>query len=232
MFINSEANVYYHQHRYDLISCRSLPYNDRVAVIIETRNNPILPWTINNILYYTQWPVIVYHSKSNTRFLKGLDIKKKVLLPSKFSIREYNELITSKHFWRSMPMHVLLFQTDSFMIRPGIDSFLKYDYVGAPWTNKNLKCFSIPKNIGNGGFSLRRRDKMLEIINSYAYQKGIPEDIYFAHGFQKTGGTLPSLTVKKRFSVEHLYYDKPLAVHAPWLTLDSNKLKKILRDQD
>ena len=26
---------------------------------------------------------------------------------------------------------------------------------------------------------------MLEIINSYAYQKGIPEDIYFAHGFQK-----------------------------------------------
>lgn len=228
MFPSSAATEFYHLNRYDQMSCRSLPYTDRAAVIIETRDRPVLPWTINNIIYFTQWPVIVYHSDLNTNYLQRLNLKEKRKLSSDFDINLYNELLTSRSFWQSLPQHILLFQTDSFMLRTGIESFKKYDYIGAPWTRKNLKCFSIPKNIGNGGFSLRRRDKMLEIVDSVEYEKGLAEDMYFAHGFNQVGGNLPSIWIKKRFSVEHIYYRTPLAVHAPWLAFDERKINKLL----
>ena len=229
MFPSDSATDYYHQHRYDQMSCRNLPYIDRAAVIIESRDMPVLPWTINNIIYFTQWPVIVYHSKLNDQYLQRLHLKSKIEIKTDFTIDDYNELLVSRAFWQSLPPYVLLFQTDSFMIRSGIEPFKKYDYIGAPWTRKNLKCFSIPKNIGNGGFSLRRRDKMLQIIDTCPYQKGIAEDIYFAHGFNQVRGKLPSLWMKKRFSVEHIYYSKPLAVHAPWLAFGEKKLNKLLK---
>ena len=206
MFPSDSATDYYHLHRYDQMSCRNLPYIDRAAVIIESRDMPVLPWTINNIIYFTQWPVIVYHSNLNDQYLQRLHLKSKIEIKSDFNIDDYNELLVSRAFWQSLPPYVLLFQTDSFMIRPGIESFKKYDYIGAPWTRKNLKCFSIPKNIGNGGFSLRRRDKMLQIIDACPYQKGMAEDMFFAQGFNQVGGKLPSLWMKKRFSVEHIYY--------------------------
>ncbi len=224
MFQSPSATAYYDMHRYDQLSCKSLPYKDRVAIIIETRDMPVLPWTINNIIYFTHWPVIVYHSNLNSQYLERLDLKQTFLLSSDFAINDYNALLVSRLFWQSLPEHVLLFQTDSFMLRWGLESFLKYDYVGAPWTRKNLNCYSIPLNIGNGGFSLRRRDKMLQIIDGLPFQNEQAEDLYFANGFEKFGGTLPSLWIKKRFSVEHIYYKKPLAVHAPWLSFDENKL--------
>jgi hypothetical protein len=229
MFPSPAIASYYHQHRYDQMPCRSLPYIDRAAVIIESRDMPVLPWTINNIIYFTQWPVIVYHSKLNSVYIEHLDLKKKIEISPDFSIDQYNDLLVSREFWQSLPPYVLMFQTDSFMLRPGIEYFKKYDYIGAPWTRKNLKCFSIPKNIGNGGFSFRRRDKMLQIIETCEYQKGMAEDMFFAHGFDKLGGKLPSVWLKKRFSVEHIYYDQPLGVHAPWLAFDDVKLSKLLR---
>lgn len=227
MFPSPAATTYYHMHRYDQMPCRSLPYLDRAAVIIETRDMPILPWTINNIIFFTQWPVIVYHSNLNSDYLKQIHLLKRIEISADFSIDYYNELLVSRTFWQSLPSYVLMFQTDSFMLRSGIDSFRKYDYIGAPWTRKNLKCFSIPRNIGNGGFSLRRRDKMLQIIDACPYPNGLAEDMYFAQGFEKVGGKLPSIWVKKRFSVEHIYYDQPLGVHAPWLAFNEKKLNRI-----
>ena len=142
MFPSPAATTYYHMHRYDQMPCRSLPYLDRAAVIIETRDMPILPWTINNIIFFTQWPVIVYHSNLNSDYLKQIHLLKRIEISADFSIDYYNELLVSRTFWQSLPSYVLMFQTDSFMLRSGIDSFRKYDYIGAPWTRKNLKCFS------------------------------------------------------------------------------------------
>jgi len=227
MFPSPSANSYYYQHRYDQMPCRSLPYQDRAAVIIETRDMPVLPWTINNIIYFTQWPVIVYHSQLNTAYLEHVHLKKKIEISPDFSVDNYNELLVSTDFWQSLPPYVLIFQTDSFMLRSGIDSYTKYDYIGAPWTKKNIKSFSIPRNIGNGGFSLRRRDKMMQIIEACPYKKGLAEDVYFAHGFDTVGGKLPSIRIKKGFSVEQIYFNKPLGVHAPWLAFDDKKLGRL-----
>ena len=54
-----------------------------------------------------------------------------------------------------------------------IEDFLKYDYVGAPWIH-------LPNmNGGNGGFSLRKKSKMLEIISKNKYNNE-NEDVYFS----------------------------------------------------
>lgn len=73
---------------------------------------------------------------------------------------------------------VIVFQTDGFIINPNLwqDSFLNYDYIGAPWPDY------INSRVGNGGFSLRSK-KFLEISSKLEYfdigENGyefIPED--------------------------------------------------------
>ncbi|MEP7320961.1 MAG: DUF5672 family protein [Saprospiraceae bacterium] len=228
MFSKLHFREYYARYRYDLMPYQIKDYKDRVAVIVESRDEPMLRWTICNIMYFTQWPVIVYHSIINDKYLEGLPLTKKIEIPDDFGLQEYNQLITSTQFWRSMPEHVLIFQTDSFMLRSGINSYLKYDYIGAPWSKHNRDLFSIPLNIGNGGFSLRNRDKMIQILEKIPYNPDVPEDIYFANAFYELSGVLPSFQVQKRFSVEQIYYEKPLAVHAPWIALQEDCIKKIL----
>lgn len=228
---NGIMTDYYNQINYNLLECESLKHEDRIAVIVETREHPLLRWTINNIINHTKWPVKVYHSNLNKHLLEGLEIQT-VELPEYFNIEDYSRLLTSKDFWSSLPENVLIFQTDSFMLKNGIEEFMKYDYVGAPWNEENLLEQSIPVNIGNGGFSFRKRGKMLEIINQVPYEKEV-EDLYFAKGFSIVGGNLPDLETQKSFSVEALMYEKPLGVHAPWKVFtDSEDLKKILYGRD
>ena len=56
------------------------------------------------------------------------------------------------------------------------DEFLEYDYIGAPW---NVPAGS-RNNIGNGGFSLRR--KFLEVSSKLRYN---PDDCEWLHPSQK-----------------------------------------------
>lgn len=64
--------------------------------------------------------------------------------------------------------YVLVVQYDGYILRPNMwqDSFLNYDYIGAPWS-KNLHFTKKGTNIrvGNGGFSLRSK-KLLNSFNS------------------------------------------------------------------
>ena len=48
------------------------------------------------------------------------------------------------------------------LLKSGIEEFLKWDYIGAPWEKPKEGCF-----VGNGGLSLRTRDKMIEITEKY-----------------------------------------------------------------
>ena len=77
-----------------------------------------------------------------------------------------------------------------------VSPFLEYDYVGAPWPpNQDDNSYGV----GNGGFSLRSKSKMLECIDminitdaerlrlgrsTIEYMKNtnsyvVPEDVYF-----------------------------------------------------
>lgn len=121
------------------------------------------------------------------------------------NLEEFNKTMIEdlhKHFETT---HCLFVQADSFVVNYKLwkDEFLKYDYIGAPWsdelvTDQNL-VLNVKKNpVGNGGFSLRSR-KLLQttakidydslkfplksedvVICHYLYDKMIEEGIKFA----------------------------------------------------
>jgi hypothetical protein len=74
------------------------------------------------------------------------------------------------------------------------------------------------KNIGNGGLSLRRKSKMIEIINNCKYDNK-PEDIYFSLSCPNIYRNIPSFEDAKKFSVETVYNDISFGVHKPWIHL-------------
>ena len=85
-----------------------------------------------------------------------------VSIPPLNSVDDYNEIIFQdlhKYFETS---HCLIVQSDSFVVNSNLwkEEFLKFDYIGAPWSNKiqinpNLVVHLEKNTVGNGGFSLR-----------------------------------------------------------------------------
>jgi hypothetical protein len=65
--------------------------------------------------------------------------------------------------------HVLIFQTDTFLLNDTLDAWTQWDYVGAPWGGPFSETPWMMRNllhrVGNGGLSLRRKSAMLKCID-------------------------------------------------------------------
>jgi hypothetical protein len=116
----------------------------------------------------------------------------------------------------------LVFQTDTVIFEKHkhmINLFLNYDYVGAP-----IKLDYVQKGVwvGNGGLSLRKKSKMLEIMNNEPYQN-IPEDFYFS---LPTSVSIykPSINEAKFFSVEAIFNEVSFGCHQIWINNKYNEL--------
>ena len=138
---------------------------------------------------------------------------------------QYNELFFNPAFYDYIPTETfLVFQTDSMILpenKNKIYNYLNYDYVGAPW-GMNLLYLN-----GNGGLSLRKKSKMLELLSYYSPYLRMPkigmcynEDIYFSGIF------FPNISMNKanfkeacNFSVESVCEDcgtHPFGIHKVW----------------
>jgi hypothetical protein len=147
------------------------------------------------------------------------------LSTSSFSKKKYNKLMTSTGFWLEIHAeHILIFQVDCLLRRRGINEFLKYDYVGAPW-----RSIRAPSYGGNGGLSLRKKSAMLEVLKENRVN-GImeQEDIFFCKALRSGGYNLAPPEVAIQFSVEEIYYPDPVGTHVPRQLLDSQKIDSIL----
>lgn len=201
------------------------------AIIVEPRKHAALSYVLNNILtnLSDDWNIVICHGTQNLEYIQ--DILKSEL--QKFSnrvtlvnlgvenlnIHQYNDLLCNKKFYEYIPTETfLVFQTDTIIIPKNahlISDFLEYDYVGAPWKHSG--------DIGNGGFSLRKKTKMIEIIeNARLYNYGEAEDAFFS---QEKGRVLnnpsiriykPTFEKAKQFSVETVFYDQSFGCHKPW----------------
>jgi hypothetical protein len=112
---------------------------------------------------------------------------------------------------------LLIFQSDTIIFpkhKDLINKFLEYHYVGAPWPNK------WPAPLGNGGLSLRKKSKMLEIIQKNPY-RGQPEDVYFSTPRNVTLYT-PTYEEALTFSVENVFSAISFGCHQPWLSYDKH----------
>lgn len=127
------------------------------------------------------------------------------------SLSDYNKLLTSKEFWEAIPFDkVLITQMDAEMLRSGIEEFLEYDYVGAPW--------KFQQHGGNGGFSLRTKKAMLDVIKNNPYQGESVhgyEDVYFSNSLLFSDKwKLAPREVCKKFSCETIFEVETLGCHA------------------
>ena len=198
------------------------------AVIIEPRKHKALSFVLNNVLdnLPTEWNILIFHGTENQEYIKQLpEFSNSRILPpicldvKNLSISQYNILLKSSAFYQCIPTELfIIFQTDAVILTPELlPTFLEYDYIGAPWGNGM---------VGNGGFSLRRKSKMIEICNS------VPsfienEDNYFS--YQDTVYlSKPSFEMAKTFSVETVFYEKPFAIHAVWKYLNHYDMTYLL----
>jgi tetratricopeptide (TPR) repeat protein len=153
--------------------------SDRIAVIVEGRKHPMFWYVVRNVMHFLgqEWRLQVFCVEDNKSWLhEQLDMAKGIrwtVLPtaSMVSAVSYSKLLLSQaRFWEQLPEeceNVLLFQTDSVLLRPGIEAFMEFDYVGAPWSDNQRSLQGLAPRGGNGGLSFRHRSAAILALSAY-----------------------------------------------------------------
>lgn len=200
------------------------------AVIVETRDLVGLCPVIDNHLNFIpkDWDLVVFGSAQNEMTINKnypeaiyFDIS-----CEKLTAEKYNSILTSKGFWDFLQEYdrVLIFQHDSKLLRAGIEQFTKWDYIGAPWGHFTMLG-------GNGGLSIRNPQKMRDIIGRYKYNSVLHgnEDVYFCKHLPLVNGKIAPRDIAMQFSVETIFFPKPIGIHAAEKYLKREEYETILK---
>jgi hypothetical protein len=234
------------------INYNKLSHNE--TVFIEFRALKHIKFNILNMCgKLPNWKHTVVCGNDNYDYIKKicLEISDKIniikLEKNNINLDEYSLLLASTSFWKQFTgEHILIHQEDSLIFHTdNIDFFLKYDYVGAPW-NSNYHYDEYL--VGNGGFSLRKRDIMIYITENYNIinysikgitkndeyyikntlnNKIIPEDFFFVKCMIDNNiGVIPSHYEAINFSSENIKSHRSIGGHAFWIA-DENWIERI-----
>ncbi len=222
--------------------------NDFETVLIEYRKFPHLEFLVRNMIdkLDENWSHTVLCGNLNYDYMvnicKNISPNIKVINTKFDNLNQttYSKFLASKEFWNYLNGEkILIYQEDSIIFHGNINTFLQYDYIGAPW----------PKNqddnrllVGNGGFSLRSKSVMLQIIdkisientkyNSWTlkFMKGNkltigPEDVYFSKNMLDYDiGQVAPYEVAKKFSMETQYSENVLGGHNFWIACSRSNI--------
>lgn len=160
------------------------------------------------------------------------------------SVKSYSRLMLSPDFYKVFSNfdYMLIYQLDAFVFSDQLEYFcsLGYDYIGAPWSLKDLRKFEINGQhfryrVGNGGFCLRNvkacQDTLIkhrDLINEKEY---VPEDVVFARcgALDNENFRIAPMKIAYKFSIENMprWFVKknggklPFGCH-DWVDLDKN----------
>lgn len=183
-------------------------------VIVEPRKHGNFEFVCKTMLRFTSnaWGLYVFHGTDNEVFVK--DALKQVqnvnyinIQRPNLTIFDYNKLLTSQWFYEQIKTEVfIIFQTDSCLLQEGVDRFIGYDYIGAPWPHRG-------NQVGNGGFSLRTKSFCLNVCKHFPW-KNVNEDVYFSTYAKHLNAKLADYETARAFSCENIKTNTlPLAVH-------------------
>lgn len=211
----------------------SLPVDsDYFAVIVEPRIDENIETIIKTVMYYLEdshkkWGLQIFHGTKNVEQILSItknwdNVSLVNLGKDNLTKREYNDMMMTTNFWNKVKgKKILSFQNDSILLKGGIDQFLKYDYIGAPWIKPKEGYF-----VGNGGLSLRNKDKMIEICKLNDDKSNIPlEDIFFVKNLKGEG--VADIEIAYNFSMEDIFSEHAMGLHNP-IKIDPNLLEKML----
>ena len=145
-----------------------------------------------------------------------------VPLPSNYSLssREtISQMFTDSHLYRDLlapAEHLLVFQPDSIFCANApktLNDFLEWDWIGAPWSKT-------AQYGGNGGLSLRKVSKILQVLEREKRKNGDGEleDLWLSNRLNRLpNARMAVANVSKTFSVESVWDETPLGYHIGWL---------------
>lgn len=189
------------------------------ACIIETRSienlDVIIQKHMDKLPTYTE--LVIYHSDATAYLKEKFPSAIFVKIEGDFDIHRYNHLLTSESFWNSfLDYHrVLIFQSDSMLLRTGVEEFFGADYIGAEWNwNKEYA--------GNGGLSLRNPKVMADVCIKYPRVDSLNEDHHICRAMYEHPelGRLATIEESRKFSIETVPSMGSLGYHAirKWLS--------------
>jgi len=219
------------------------------AVLIEYRCFPHLEFLIRNAILKlgSEWSFSVVCGKLNYEFISNLCLKIspeiKIIKTDYENLNQstYSLFLASVDFWNLFSGEkILIYQEDSCIFNSNINDFLIWDYIGAPW-NKTQN--DTPNCVGNGGFSLRTKKCMINVINNKYINKIIlnsstmnyinstgmkvaPEDVYFSKIMQESNiGKVADWDIASNFSTESIFNINSFGGHNFWLSDNNWKIR-------
>ena len=199
-----------------------------ICAIVETRKLPNIRAIAENHVMYSGFKPMVFHGHNNEQHiqdeLNGIDCLFGNIGVNELTASGYNRLLTSNFFWNCIPSeNVLIFQHDSLLLRTGIEEYMQYDFIGAPIGHIQFPCM-------NGGLSLRKKSKMMQVIAAIKYNEGLHgnEDMFFCNAIKDIGGNLPTKEIAQSFSVETIFGLGSMGVHAIEKYLTNDQCSEIL----
>jgi hypothetical protein len=226
--------------------------NPYEAVLIEFRCFPHLEFLIRNTMIKLgdKWSHTVVCSNLNYDFMitmcANISSEITVIKTDYDNLNQstYNLMLASKVFWELFAGEkILLYQEDSCIFKSNIDDFMQWDYIGAPWPNHQNDSLN---GVGNGGFSLRTRQCMLDVIDKvsicdtkietstleYMQNIGITiclENVYFSKNMQDyIIGKVADWDSSYAFCTESIYNEDSFGGNNFWIS-DKNWKERIYR---
>lgn len=204
------------------------------AVLVECRQLKVLRFILRSFLENldSNWNFLIVHGSENGEWFKAMIAEEFRDQVNRFIFHEwpiadftalgYNQYIMSTEFHSKIPTETfLIFQSDT-MISPSnknlLKKFMQYDFVGAPWKWGGIE---------NGGLSLRKKSKMLQILKKFPVtEKFIHEDSYFSKYIMKVPHSIPTELDAHEFSIETIFRERAFGLHAAWKHLP-NKMEEL-----
>lgn len=147
--------------------------SDLVAIVVPTYKQHLTSdekISLNHLTHFLgDYPKYLLAPKSLKVNYQGFQFKR---FDDKFfqSTATYSDLMLSKRFYEAFSKYkyVLIFQLDALVFSDQLVQWCQtdLDYIGAPWLRgSKVNHVEIP-TVGNGGFSLRKVESFLKVLNS------------------------------------------------------------------
>lgn len=207
-----------------------IPDGNKLGIcFIEFREKEFLTHILNqvaNLYGGTDVSLYIIHGTKNKSFfeniMKDWENVQYIEYPyDNIDHKQYAELCCEAQLYQNFnTQFILKMEWDSFIRKQIPEMFFNYSYVGAPWQgypndfpdNPHIRVGN--KLVGNGGFSLRKVDRMIEICKNNPKPPKLGEDVHLTNCLNND--ELPTVDIAKQFSVEWVFYHDPVGLHHVW----------------
>jgi hypothetical protein len=221
------------------ISNNFLQINKNTALIVDPRDNANITYLINDFQQKLgdNWKIVFYcgiNLKDKMKLSLHPDIEVREMNVSNLNLNEYSDFMKRKDLWESLyGDFVLTFQFDTYILNQlpyTIDYFISMNksYIGGNmdhgWRELNRENIHTNYRNFNGGLSLRKRNDMIKIIDTFGTENTTdnsqkiqtdPEDVYFTLGCYKLNYPIGDTEQCQHFSINRIWFDKFFGIHKP-----------------